>query len=105
MGTVKHTFIHYTLPALRRQRRCTSAPPQHMTRRDDVLGSTDEDTVSCSDSSQTSFSVLDADSGASTPECFSPRGHCHFAECACTDTSTPECSPRHKFATYRIADP
>lgn len=52
----------------------------------DSLGSNDEDIVSCGDSSQTSFSVLDADSGASTPECFSPRGY-------------------QKLADYPIADP
>jgi hypothetical protein len=88
---VKNTFIHYPSSALGSERRCNSAPPQRGAVRNEEdegcsLRSGEEDTVSCSGSSQTSFSILDADSGASTPECFSPRGH-------------------QKFSDYSIADP
>jgi len=70
---VKHTFIHFP-DAPRQLRRCNTAPPELMVRDDYFHESADEDIASCTDSSQACFSTCDADSGASTPECFSPRG-------------------------------
>jgi len=72
---VKNTFIHYCSSFFgNERRRSSSAPPfQRQTHVEDFFKLSDEDNASCTDSSQTSFSMCEADSGASTPECFSPR--------------------------------
>jgi len=69
---VKNTFLHFNF-APRKLRRSNTAPEVVMRLTDDPVESSDGETASCTDSSQPCFSACDADSGTSTPECFSPR--------------------------------
>jgi len=75
---VKNTFVHFNI-APRKLRRCNTAPPELTASEDNLVESSEEDIASCTDSSQECFSACDADSGTSTPDCFSPRGQQKYA--------------------------